>query len=406
MALLTTWPAYTDDTGVKTDGTIVNAALLDAVKAAIIADIESATNPTIAPKTITDEVVTARGSKASLDERLDVSMEEDGTLKAIAGQASEAQLAAGVGHGNWLQNDNFLIWPAGDAAVPVGYVLATATIARTGVGLGDTTTKVGPFSAKLTRAGADGTLTQFLMNATSFGANGLYFRGRKFGFGAWVNTSTSNQARLEFYDGVTSTVSGWHTGGGTWEWLSGVHTVSGTADRLQLSATIRNSSGDAYFSGMTALPGILAPAAWIPCQTVYGSLNFVQRGTLTVGTFKDLFRPARPFIVKDVNLRVLTPPTGAAIICDFNQYDGAVWQTMFTTKPQIAAAASSGNARPDGTYTYRCFSPGLDDSDNDDILGMDIDQVGSGTAGVDLWTTVRVMQYLRPQESLLDYADS
>ena len=78
MVLLTTWPTVTD--GTPTTGTIFNKALTDAMKAAIEANIHSGVNPTVAAKTIIDEVVAARGALASLTARLAVSLDANGVL--------------------------------------------------------------------------------------------------------------------------------------------------------------------------------------------------------------------------------------------------------------------------------------------------------------------------------------
>ena len=79
MTLLTDlWPATTDDSGTKTDGTVINATLTDAFKAAIEDNIHSLTNTTVKTKTIIDEVVAARGNLASLDARLSVGIDDDG----------------------------------------------------------------------------------------------------------------------------------------------------------------------------------------------------------------------------------------------------------------------------------------------------------------------------------------
>lgn len=80
MTLATRQP-MTDDGGLFTTGTVVNKAFIDQLYDQLDAQCHSTTNTTLAPKAITDEVVTARGSKASLDARLDVSINEDGTLK-------------------------------------------------------------------------------------------------------------------------------------------------------------------------------------------------------------------------------------------------------------------------------------------------------------------------------------
>jgi hypothetical protein len=213
----------------------------------------------------------------------------------------------------------------------------------------------------------------------------------------------ANVARVLLYDGATATATAYHTGGGAWEFLGSVYLVSGAASELTLVLEAKNSSGDAHFSGATALPGLIALTEWIPCPVVYGALTFKKGGTLVAGIGLDRFVPGRPLLVKDVQLTCLTAPTGQAIEVDINMWDGAAWQSMFTTRPEIAATTTAGAAVPDGTYRHRCNCGwrGL----NNKALAWDIDQVGSGVAGADLLVSIRAMQYARPQEALLDVAD-
>src|SRR5688572_23680815 len=55
-----------DDDGTFTSGTAIDEALLDLLLDEIDDQAHSATNPTIKPKTITDEVIAARDGEASL----------------------------------------------------------------------------------------------------------------------------------------------------------------------------------------------------------------------------------------------------------------------------------------------------------------------------------------------------
>jgi hypothetical protein len=403
---LVTRQSMADDTGLFVDGTEVDKAFVDQLYDQVDDQCHSSTNPTIKPKAVTDEVIAARGSKASLDARLDVALNDDGTPKAVAGQATQTQIGDSYGAGNWLANDDFLVWAAGDAVAPTGWTLTTLTCARAGTGLGDTNTKVGPFCVKLTRASSDGSLKQYLLNSTSMSASGAHLKSTTFGFGCWVKTSVSNSCRIRLYDGVTSGSSSYHTGDGTWQWLSGTHTLSGSATEITLILEVLNSSADGYFSGAVALPGSVAPTNWVPCPKSYGALFFPVPGTLTTGTDKVRFRFARPTLVKEVVLNCKTAPTTQAIIIDVNHYDGSSWTTMFSTRPQIAATATRGSAKPDATgYRYRCFGGGDGTTATDVELAFDIDQVGSGTVGADLFVMIRCLQYSRPQENLLDVAD-
>ena len=400
------WPVIIDDSGPGQDGTIVNRPnVWDVIKAAINAQVYSALFPTLKPKDTIEEVGAARGTLASLAARLGVSFNDDGTLKQQSNLAALADVQAAIGHGNWVYNDDLLIWAAGDAATPTGYILsgAGASVARTGVGLGDTSTKVGPFSMKVTRAGADVYALQYIMNPSSFAARGEYFKGRKFGFGAWAKSALPGTTRMAFYDGATLTYSGYHAGDGQWSWLSGVHTVSQNATLLGPMCRVDNSAGSGYFSGLTALPGPIAPAAWIPCPKALGAIVFKRAGTLAVQAAFDWFWPGLPFIVQYVKVAMLTPPTGQALIVDVKHPNG----TMFTTpgRPQCASGVNNGGAVPDGTYRNRCFSGTVGTGTTDGYLVVDIAQVGSGTPGADITIHVRAIQYNRPQQSLLD-ADS
>jgi hypothetical protein len=64
-------PAMSDDSGTKTDGTIVDKAFIEALIALVDDQTHSAGNSTVKPKTITDEVIAGRGASASLDARFD-----------------------------------------------------------------------------------------------------------------------------------------------------------------------------------------------------------------------------------------------------------------------------------------------------------------------------------------------
>lgn len=397
---LSNWPTVTDDDGSYTIGTVFNKSLTDAIKASIEADLFSAANPSITCENIIDEVVTARGSKLTLDARLDVSINEDGTLKAIAGQASETQVAGQMGQGNWIGNDTFLIWSV--TTVPDYWVLDTITCARE-----TSTVKVGEMGAKLTRAGTDGSMYQDLMGTTSFTNNGGYYKGRTFGFGCWVKTSVASCARLKFADGVTTTTTSYHTGGGSWEWLSSTHTVSNSATYLRLHIEVLNSNGDVYVGGPTVLESPLEPSGWFPCTVIVGVVGWKTAGNAAVASdIGDRWSYHRPFRIEDVHVYAGTAPTGQALIIDVNVYDGSAWQSAFTTKPQIAAGANrSVKAVPDGTYTYRCVAGSVGTTFNDNEINWDIDQIGSGTAGADLQVKVRCLIYVRAQEGMMDLED-
>ena len=393
----------TNDTGTGRDGTRADEVWVDDLLDAIDAWVYSPTNPTVQPNDITDEVVTARGSTGSLDTRLDAEHNEDGTHKTtgtLANYATVTQLLGGIGGKNLVTNDDFLIWAAGDTVASAGDVLAGTgvAIARTGTGLGDTNRKIGDFAAKVTRGTTDATLTRSILSGTAFTrANwiiGLYAAG-----GCWVKCSSANAARIAIYDGVGTTASSYHTGGGAWEFLAVTRQVNVAADRMELICQVNNSAVAAHFSGRTLflIDSNLALPRHVPCDVIYGTFHFASTGNIAIATDVARLTPSRPGIIKDVQLHLKTAPTGQPAIIDVNTYDGASQTSMFSTNPQIAATLNNGGAQPDGTYARRCF---VGWSGTTIVTGgrlsLDVDQIGSGTAGADLTVEVRAMQYQSP----------
>ena len=84
---LISFPVAVDDLGDGISGTPVNAALLASLKGGIDTITHSTVNPTLTPRDIIDEVVTARGNLSSLDARLDGVVNSNGVLAAGGGLA-------------------------------------------------------------------------------------------------------------------------------------------------------------------------------------------------------------------------------------------------------------------------------------------------------------------------------
>lgn len=398
-----------DDSGTGRDGTVVNASFLDTIKTAINNQVLSSTNPTLTPEDIIDEVVTARGSIATLDGRLDVSINEDGTLKssALTSYATVTQLLGGIGGVNLVQNDDFLVWPAGDAAAPEGYTLAGAgaSVARAGTGLADTNRKIGDFACKLTRAAADLTLTKTVLDVAPF-TRADFLKSRYAAGGAWILCSTPNAARVAVYDGVGYAYSSYHTGGGTWEWLAVTRQINVAATRLDIIPEVKNAAVAAVFSGLSLviLDGNLTLPHELLCPVQVGTFHFSYAGAVAANSNVHGYEPARMGLVKDVQLFVKTAPTGQALIVDVNTWDGAALTSMFATLPQIADGVYRGGAQPDGTYARRCFKAtnGASIAAGGEI-SFDVDQVGSGVAGSDLRVEVRALEYQSPLERFQTY---
>lgn len=262
------WPTVTDDTGDKVSGTIFNKSLTDAIKAYIDGYVISATNPTIEPNEITDEVVTARGSKSSLDARLDVALNEDGTPKAVAGQATETQVGRQANGQNFVRNPYMDYWSDGDAVAPDYYALAGAgaAVQRCGDGMADTT-KVGAgrWSCRvISGAGADANLSQDVIASTEMDDFLETFKGRKVNLRANVYASGPNLVGIYVNDGVTTSSISWNSAGGSIQMLSVQHTIANTATMLQVVVRTALGTNTAYMGGVDISFGDVLPTVFTP----------------------------------------------------------------------------------------------------------------------------------------------
>jgi hypothetical protein len=405
----------TNDSGTGRDGTRIDKSWYDAFVAVIDALIHSTNNTAVTPADIIDEVVDARGSIGTLDGRIDVEHNEDGTHKdtgIISTFITETTLMGGLGAVNVIRNDDFQVSPDGDAAAPVYWPLtgAGASVARTGTGLGDTSRKIGDFAAKVTRAGTNCYIENALLSGTAF-TRADFLKGKYVAFGAWVKCSSPNIARLTVYDGIGSSSSSYHTGGGTWEFLAITRQIDSSATQIAVRGVVDTSDGNAIFSGATAMlvDADVDLIQYKPCPILGPSTaHFSISGDVAVGTTQGQMTLSRAGIIKDVQCLAKTGPVGADLIFDVNTYDGASYTSMFTAgaRPKIADGDTMGGSQPDTTYARRCLRGGFGTSVGAGaILTLDVDQVGSGTAGADAGIEVRGLQYATPLERFYNYDD-
>lgn len=270
MVLLVNYPPYSNDSGNGQSGTALDVAWLNAQKSSIEDQVHSSTNPTIKPKDITDEVVAARGSKVSLDARLDAALNEDGTPKPQAGIINATQYQAGVGHKNVLVNPNFDRWNFGGTAAPDGWTLTSlSAVQQCGSGQADTTAfGTGLYCARLTRAaGVDGYLLQTIIAVADW-TTYSNVKGQSFSVAMKAKTNAPSQLRITVSDGATTTSSSYHTGSNNEEHLSVTHTISQSGSRLEVWIEVRGSNGDAYVGGVQAMFTQLAPSDWQPFNEI------------------------------------------------------------------------------------------------------------------------------------------
>ena len=111
---------------------------------------------------------------------------------------------------------------------------------------------------------------------------------------------------------------------------------------------------------------------------------FTMEGILTIGASPLRIYVPGDFTIDRVYISVDTAPTGQAIIVDVNK-NGVTIFTVQANRPQIAAAANTGNSGvPDITALAL-----------NDYLTFDRDQVGNPVAGSDLTVHVRCQQFLQ-----------
>lgn len=399
-----------DDTGTKKDGTVFNEALFTAFGAALDSIVLSVGNPSVYPYVTTDEVVDAKGAYASLAARLDAIADPTTGVPLAATFLSyllKTDAALQIGATNLACNDDYLLWPNGDTSVPSYVTLfggVSPTIARTGSGLADTNTKVGPFSMSLVFASNPCGYYRTIISATAAANLGHLKGSQKFAAGIWVKCATANVVRVFIDDGAAVTYSSYHPGDNTWQFLTIAPTAwSGGATQLLFGLRMEAAS-TAWVSGDTIVASDIAIARHIPCPTeeVEVASTYVS-GNAAVGDDKLLLTTPFPFLLRDTMLAIYTAvPTVSAFVADIDWLDfsgGGVpaKQTAYSTRPQIAATANTGRAAPDGTYQYRCFQPNFSGGKKGGgmTINFDTDDGGNTTSGV--FVKVIGLRYKRPE---------
>lgn len=128
----------------------------------------------------------------------------------------------------------------------------------------------------------------------------------------------------------------------------------------QLRATARPGTGNILVGQGTA------PPIW---KDPVSALTWYVDGALSTGTSQGpIFTMPYGMTVSSVVLRIKTAPTGAALIVDINE--GGT--TLFSTRPEIAASATTGGSS--AVFSDTVLAKGSE-------ISVDIDQVGSTVAG-------------------------
>ena len=114
-----------------------------------------------------------------------------------------------------------------------------------------TQAKVGTYSGKIVRSGAD---------AYYYQNYGTRFNDKTVTFGCWAWASVANRAHIVISDGVSTSTSLEHSGSSTWEWLTVSHTVSPTASYCYIMVYNHTADTTVYFDGAEFYQGGDIPA--------------------------------------------------------------------------------------------------------------------------------------------------
>lgn len=400
--------AMTNDTGTRKDGSILDNAFWAALGQQLDGWLKSSTNPLVVPAETTDEVVDARGDYVSLLARLNAIADPSTGVPLAATFLSyllKTDAALQIGATNLACNDDYLLWPNGDTSNP-SYVTpfggTPPTIARCGSGLADTNTKVGPYCMSLVFGSNPCGYYRTIISTTAAALLGHLKGSQKFAAGIWVKCSTANAVRAYMNDGVTVTYSSYHTGDGTWQFLTIAPTAWNAAATQLLLGLLMEAASTAYVSGDTIVASDIAIARHIPCPTEIVNVGHIfVSGNAATGDDKTIIPTPFPYLLKVIHLIATTAPTVSALIFDADWLDfsgGAApsRQVPYSTKPQIAALAGSGSAAPDGTYQYRCFQPNFSGGKKGGAITINIDTDDGGNTAAGWAGVVVGMRYKRP----------
>jgi len=125
---------------------------------------------------------------------------------------------------------------------------------------------------------------------------------------------------------------------------------------------------------------------YIDGKKILSQIVLVKKGDLEVGTDVS---PMPIFVyspgtIKEVYIAVRTAPIGASLIVDVNKNDTTIFTTQ-ENRPEIAI----------GEYTATSGVPDVTALAKNDKLTIDVDQIGSTTAGADLIVLIRFEQMVR-----------
>jgi hypothetical protein len=163
----------------------------------------------------------------------------------ISGQWAFTKPVATAGGTNFTKNGDFETWNLGATVTIVDWTLvgAGASYARDAA-----TQRLRTFAIQVTRAGTDCYLSQFPDAIFGPVAN---WQSKTVVLGAWVKATVASRARIGINDGASTTFSSYHTGGGTYEFLTVSVTLGGGITALEIRLQVDTGNTTATFDGVT-----------------------------------------------------------------------------------------------------------------------------------------------------------
>lgn len=143
---------------------------------------------------------------------------------------------------------DFESWSNGNSSAPDGWEMAgtAGSVSRE-----TTNIKFGTYGMKIISGASANYRAEY--SVVSFEK----YAGRTVKFGCWVKCSTASKARIGVNDGVTTTYSSYHTGGGDFEFLTVTVQVDAANTILKLLCEVASATITAYFDSAYAAIGEL-----------------------------------------------------------------------------------------------------------------------------------------------------
>jgi hypothetical protein len=182
-------------------------------------------------------------------------------------------------------------------------------------------------------------------------AQAAYLASKPFSWGCWMKSNTAS-AWFQLGDGVGETQSA-HSGGNTWEWITGTHTMNASPTAMAF-AIKQNGSGTTYVGPVTLVAGPIPPQAHIPSHSQIAAWGYQIAGDPPATGIVCHLGHNRPFMVKHVFVDCNTQNnTTTPLKFDiYRNYSGQFYSIFLTGgRPTISTGQNRVGAVPSNSVT-------------------------------------------------------